>query len=824
VTENAAADAGTDGALTVCSSGAAVSLFASLGGTPQAGGAWIGPSAVVGGQYDPATMTPGVYIYTVTGTAPCTNATAAVTVTETGEPNAGTNSTLTVCSTGAAASLFAQLGGTPDAGGTWTGPSPVVGGQYDPATMTPGVYIYTLAAVAPCTGANSTVTVTETAPPNAGLAGTLEVCAGGDQVDLFTQLGGTPEAGGSWTSPGGASSTGLFDPTVDGAGAYVYTIQGGACANSSATVTVTLLSGPNAGNDGTVAFCSTDAPVGLTSLLSGSPDATGVWTNAAGNTVPLNFDPANSAPGVFTYTVTGNTQCPTDEAILTITVNQAPQAGTSGSLQLCSTDATVALSTGLGGTVDAGGAWTGPDGQAHGSSLDPAVDASGIYTYTIVGVAPCPSATATVTVTLVTAPDAGVGGPVVLCSSDATVNLLTLLTGTPQSGGTWTGPDGPLAGGLFQPSTGSAGQYVYTIGPDPVCGSAQATLDIVVSQAANAGTSAAVTLCANAPLVDLLTLLGGTPDSNGSWSGPDGALPSGILDPSQDSSGTYVYTVSAQAPCQPATANVEVVIIASPLAAVEVISNGACVPAEVILSSAYTGPGSCTWLLGNGQVIQDCGPITAVYDDPGTYDVTLIIDAGNGCGADTITLPGLVNVYEQPIASFEFLPSVLSTPNTAVFFNNTSSGAVSYEWDFDGLGTSSEEDTRFIFPSVLGDEYTVCLTAIASELCVDSVCRVITINDGPTVHVPNAFSPDDDGINDTFRPIMLGFDQEFYTFEIFDRYGQILFTTTDIEASWNGQLADGTEVAIGVFVWRVTARDAYSGDRFERIGHVTLLR
>ena len=47
-----------------------------LGATAQAGGAWTGPSAVVGGMFDPATMAAGVYTYTVTGTAPCPNATA----------------------------------------------------------------------------------------------------------------------------------------------------------------------------------------------------------------------------------------------------------------------------------------------------------------------------------------------------------------------------------------------------------------------------------------------------------------------------------------------------------------------------------------------------------------------------------------------------------------------------------------------------------------------------------------------------------------------------------------------------------------------------
>ncbi|MBK8947854.1 MAG: hypothetical protein IPM68_03045 [Flavobacteriales bacterium] len=101
--------------------------------------------------------------YTVTATAPngCFG-TANVNVTAVDQPDAGTNGTVTVCSIDAPVSLFAQLGGTPDGGGTWSGPSPVVGGNYDPATMSPGVYTYT-ASAPPCADAQATVTVTENA-------------------------------------------------------------------------------------------------------------------------------------------------------------------------------------------------------------------------------------------------------------------------------------------------------------------------------------------------------------------------------------------------------------------------------------------------------------------------------------------------------------------------------------------------------------------------------------------------------------------------------------------------------------------------------------
>ncbi len=76
------ADAGADGALAVCANAAPELLIAALGGSPQTGGSWTGPSTVSGGAYDPSNMDPGAYRYIVTGTAPCPNDTGFVTVSE----------------------------------------------------------------------------------------------------------------------------------------------------------------------------------------------------------------------------------------------------------------------------------------------------------------------------------------------------------------------------------------------------------------------------------------------------------------------------------------------------------------------------------------------------------------------------------------------------------------------------------------------------------------------------------------------------------------------------------------------------------------------
>ncbi|MBK8499174.1 MAG: hypothetical protein IPL52_10220 [Flavobacteriales bacterium] len=291
VTINTPPDPGTPGAITLCSTDAAASLFAQLGGTPDAGGTWSGPSAVVAGMIDPATMSAGVYTYTVTGTAPCPNETATVTVSINTPPDPGTPGAITLCSTDAAASLFAQLGGTPDAGGTWNGPSAVVGGMIDPATMSAGVYTYTVTGTAPCPNEQATVTVTINTPPDPGTPGAITLCSTDAPASLFAQLGGTPDTGGTWNGPS-AVVGGMIDPATMSAGVYTYTVTGTApCPNEQATVTVTINTPPDPGTPGAIALCTTDAPASLFAQLGGTPDTGGTW-NGPSAVVGGMIDPA----------------------------------------------------------------------------------------------------------------------------------------------------------------------------------------------------------------------------------------------------------------------------------------------------------------------------------------------------------------------------------------------------------------------------------------------------------------------------------------------------------------------------------------------------
>ncbi|MBK7287529.1 MAG: hypothetical protein IPI95_10725 [Flavobacteriales bacterium] len=410
VTINTPPDAGTDGSITLCSSDAAASLFAQLGGTPDAGGTWSGPSTVTGGLINPATMSAGAYVYTVTGTAPCPVETATVNVTINTPPDPGTDGAITLCTSDAAASLFAQLGGTPDAGGTWSGPSAVTGGMIDPASMSAGAYVYTVTGTAPCPDETATITVTINTPPDAGTDGSITLCSSDAAASLFAQLGGTPDAGGTWSGPSTVTG-GLINPASMSAGAYVYTVTGTApCPVETATVNVTINTPPDPGTDGTITLCTSDAAASLFAQLGGTPDAGGTWSGPSAVTGGM-IDPATMNSGAYVYTVTGTAPCPDETATVTVTINTPPDAGTDGSITLCSSDAAASLFAQLGGTPDAGGTWSGaehgdgrPDQPRHHERWGLRLHRYRNGT--------CPVETATVNVTINTPPDPGTDGAI----------------------------------------------------------------------------------------------------------------------------------------------------------------------------------------------------------------------------------------------------------------------------------------------------------------------------------------------------------------------------------------------------------------------------
>ncbi|MBK7268614.1 MAG: hypothetical protein IPI07_03575 [Flavobacteriales bacterium] len=384
--------------------------------------------------------------------------------------------------------------------------------------MNAGAYVYTVTGTAPCPDETATVTTTINTPPDPGTNGSITVCSTDGVVDLFAQLGGTPNAGGTWTAPGGGAFGATFTPGTDADGVYTYTVNGVApCPSETATVTMTTNTPPDPGVDGAITLCSTNAAVSLFTQLGGTPDAGGTWSGPS-PVVGGMFDPSSMNAGAYVYTITGTAPCPNETATITVSVNAMPDAGIDGAIALCATSPAVGLLGQLGGSPDPGGTWSGPSPVAAGM-FNPANMNAGIYTYTVVGIAPCPTATAAVDVNVVTNPDAGLPGAITLCATDAPADLFAQLNGAPDAGGNWTGPS-PVVGGQYDPANMNPGVYTYTIAVPPPCVSVNSTVTVSEVQPPDAGIDDALTLCISSPPAWLFASLGGSPDAGGSWTDP----------------------------------------------------------------------------------------------------------------------------------------------------------------------------------------------------------------------------------------------------------------------------------------------------------------
>jgi len=203
---------------------------------------------------------------------------------------------------------------------------------------------------------------------------------------------------------------------------------------------------------------------------------------------------------------------------------------------------------------------------------------------------------------------------------------------------------------------------------------------------------------------------------------------------------------------------------------------------------------------------------------------TIVVQNANGCvGDSTIALlnPGLV------IANFAFAPDVITIENPLVNFINLSQNNTESFWDFSGLGTSTSTHPNFTFPSESPDTYFVCLMVSDDNGCSDTICDSVIINDGMLYYVPNAFTPNGDGKNDVFKPILNNFDEENYELLIFNRWGEIVFETDDVNGSWDGTGTNGPineKVINDVYVWKITGADRDTGLFVELFGHVTVFK
>jgi gliding motility-associated-like protein len=207
-------------------------------------------------------------------------------------------------------------------------------------------------------------------------------------------------------------------------------------------------------------------------------------------------------------------------------------------------------------------------------------------------------------------------------------------------------------------------------------------------------------------------------------------------------------------------------------------SSTTCISDTVKLSNQTTTiPGSSFfWKFGDGSESNLFNPIH-VYTSASVFPIRLVVTSPGGC-KDSITIS--YSVAFPPPETALYTQTVIA--NAVVSFTNLTPNSRKVLWDFGDNKTSSVRNPVHTFPEK--GNYTVCLTSSDSLNCISEVCKEIFVGLARIVVVPSCFTPNNDNSNDVLK--VLGGPLTQMTFQIYNQWGNLLFTSTNQESGWDG--------------------------------------
>jgi gliding motility-associated-like protein len=494
------------------------------------------------------------------------------------------------------------------------------------------------------------------------------------------------------------------------------------------------------------------------------------------------------------------------------TLTQITTAGcSSGSYQVAGTTAPVVVSVnnasicpGETVTLTASGAgtytWSPATGLSATTGSSVTCSATSTTQYTVTGTDSGCSGTATSTVTVTNSDNISVNNAVICNGQTAT------LTASGADSYTWSPATGLSAttGSSVTCSATSTIQYTVT-GMTSGC-SGTTTSVVTVNTPDNVSVNGAALICNGQS-----TTLTASGSGSYAWSPATGlsAITGGSVTCSATS--TTQYTVTETTSGCSGTDTLTVVVKNSDPVSV----NNAVICKGQFATLVASGSGSYIWSPSTGLSATTGSSVTCSATSTTIYTVTETVSGCSGSATSTVTVAE-DNVY------ITASPNPALVENTQIAFaSNETNGT--FTWYF-GDGSGSSDAAPLHMYDQVDSTYLVTLYHISPEGCKDTAHLKIIILPGISFYVPNAFTPDGDEFNNTFNPVLSeGIDPYSYHLTIFDRWGETLFESLDIETGWDGTYY-GKLVKEGVYAWKITFTNSLNAESFERHGSVTLLR
>lgn len=225
------------------------------------------------------------------------------------------------------------------------------------------------------------------------------------------------------------------------------------------------------------------------------------------------------------------------------------------------------------------------------------------------------------------------------------------------------------------------------------------------------------------------------------------------------------------------------------------------------------------WSFSDGQIKTEISP-NVCFNKYGNYTGTLTVLTVNNCSYSFSNFNS-IKVSKKPIADFtSSLGSITTEYNSDFIFTNNSLDADSITWFAPNntiVGTSIVK--KFDQVGV----YSVALIAIdKASGCADTVVKQFTVKPEFTFFAPNCLNVGESAISKVFLAKGTGWDETKFTMSIYDRWGELIFKTTDCYQGWDGTYK-GLKVKDDVYVWKVDMQDL-SRKSHNYVGHITIIR
>lgn len=237
-----------------------------------------------------------------------------------------------------------------------------------------------------------------------------------------------------------------------------------------------------------------------------------------------------------------------------------------------------------------------------------------------------------------------------------------------------------------------------------------------------------------------------------------------------------------------------------------------CEPLQVrFTSNSSPKINSCVWDFGDGTTSFEANPVH-LYKKGGKYKVVLTVKTNDG--KTVVSEPQQIQVFSKPKALFEY-----SMDDNCVQLKNNSKQSTFQNWYFNDSLMSDEMVKVCIKKS---DIYRIALVVGNNEGCSDSAVQKIELKYSMPVKFADAFTPDGDGINDLFGPIVADYSQYEFKMFIYKKEGKCVHEYMGSPVNWDG--TDQTTKQLcpaDIYYYKVIAVDK-KGNKQEFFGKINL--